>query len=163
MESLRLSKYAAHPDILMAECVRTFATVTFPASLLLKREEIETGKASGRSIIAAVYHAKGEGRKTFTEAPFDLLYGFRGAAHEVDLYSPFEMLRFWRMERVLPPTAHTKQPTAEWTKEGRLYLERCRAAKEAPHWQAGVHYTVIAGADRILLPDLPVLHGLRHK
>ena len=32
---------------------------------LLKREEVETLKVSGKSIIAAVHHNKGEGRKTF--------------------------------------------------------------------------------------------------
>ena len=34
-------------DALMAECIRTFPTVTFPAMLLLRREEAETGKGSG--------------------------------------------------------------------------------------------------------------------
>ena len=54
MESLNLSVNAAHPDVLKAECMRTFSTVTFPAVLLPKREEIETLKVSGRSITAAV-------------------------------------------------------------------------------------------------------------
>ena len=35
VESLNLSAHAANPDYLGAECMRTFATVTFPASLLL--------------------------------------------------------------------------------------------------------------------------------
>ena len=107
----------------MSECIRTFPTVTFPAALILKREEIETLKVSGRSIIAAVYHNKGEGRKTFTDPPFDLLYGLRDKNHVVDLLSPFEMLRYWRMERVLPPTKHDEHPTAEWTDEGRRYIK----------------------------------------
>ena len=34
-------------DILAAECIRTFPTVTFPATLLLKREEAETNKLRG--------------------------------------------------------------------------------------------------------------------
>ena len=83
VESLNLSVHASHPDVLKAECMRTFPTVVFPASLLLKREEVETCKVVGRSIISAVHHGKGEGRKTFTEAPFDLLYGFRGKSYEV--------------------------------------------------------------------------------
>ena len=45
VEGINLSLHAAHPDILMAECVRTFPTVRFPANELLKREEIETLKA----------------------------------------------------------------------------------------------------------------------
>ena len=42
VESVNLSLCADHSDVLMAECIRTFPTVTFPASLLLKREEVET-------------------------------------------------------------------------------------------------------------------------
>ena len=103
VESLNLSTYASHPDVLGAECMRTFATVTFPASLLLKREEIETLKVPGRSIIACVHNGQEDGRKTWLEAPFDLMYGFRGKRYVVDLLSPLEMPRYWRMEKVFPP------------------------------------------------------------
>ena len=106
--------------------------VTFPANLLLKREEIETGKNNGPSIIMAIHHNKGYGRKTFLEAPFDLLYGFRGSTYAVDLYSPYEMLRFWMMERVLPPKQDTDSPTSRWTEEGRSYQQRCNKRKK-PH------------------------------
>ena len=133
VESLNLSVNAAHPDILKAECIRTFPTVAFPVALLLKREEVETLKVSGRSIIPAVYHGKGEGRKTFTDPPFDLLYGFRGKKHQVDLFSPFEMLRGWRMEKVLPPTKRDEHTTAEWTDEGKRYMKECISAKVTPH------------------------------
>ena len=62
VESLNLSLHADHTDVLSAECVRTFPTVTFPATLLLRREEVETLKVPGRSVIAAVYHGKGSAR-----------------------------------------------------------------------------------------------------
>ena len=164
VEGLNLSQFADKQDYLMAECVRTFSYVTFPASMLLKREEIETGKAKGRSIIAAVYHARGDGRKTFTDAPFDLLYGFRRKEHVVDLLSPFEMLRHWEMERVLPPTAASAtNPTAAWTQAGLMYRAQCAKNKETPFWIAGEHYEVLPGKDRIVLPDLPALETLRHR
>eukprot|EP00959_Pyramimonas_sp_CCMP1952_P124790 2608944-Pyramimonas_sp.AAC.1 len=47
LESCLLSLYADHPDALMAECIRTFPSVRFPAVDLLKREEVETGKSRG--------------------------------------------------------------------------------------------------------------------
>ena len=72
-----------------AECVRTFPDIAFPASLLLKREVVETGKRSGTSIIAAIHRAGGRRKGTFVEAPFDLMYGFRGSAFESDLNSPY--------------------------------------------------------------------------
>ena len=46
VEALNLSAHAAQKDVLSAECMRTFPSVTFPANLLLKREEVETGKAT---------------------------------------------------------------------------------------------------------------------
>ena len=113
VESLNLSIHADQQDVLSAECVCTFPRMTLPASLLLKREEIETLKVTGRSVITAVYHGHAEGRKTFTDAPFDLMYGFRGASYEVDLLSPFEMLMCWSMERIVPPKAKQPEPNAE--------------------------------------------------
>ncbi len=59
LETLNLGLQAKHPDVMMAECIRSFPTVTFPASLLLKREEVETRKVSGHSVIAPLHHGKG--------------------------------------------------------------------------------------------------------
>ncbi len=38
VESLNLQLHGENQDVTTAECIRTFPTVTFPASLLLKRE-----------------------------------------------------------------------------------------------------------------------------
>ena len=163
VEALNLSTHAADTDVLSAECMRTFPTATFPASLLLKREEVETLKVEGRSIIAAVCHGKGEGKKTYMEAPFDLMYGFRGKDHVVDMMSPFEMLRYWSMEKVVPPRSGDKSSSASCTPEGLKYHSSCKAKKQSPQWEAGVHYIAVGGADRILLPDVPALGSLRHR
>ena len=105
VEGVNLSLFANHSDVLMAECIRTFPTVTFPASLLLKREEVETFTVSGASIIAALHHGHGCKARMCLEAPFDLMYGFRGSEHAVDLLTPYEMLLHYSMERILqlPP------------------------------------------------------------
>ena len=163
METLSLATHVADAVALSAEIVRTFATVTFPACLLLKGEEIETLQVAGRSIIAAVYRGTRNGRNTFMEAPFDLMYGFRGNSYVVDLFSPFEMLRYWRMEKILPPQASEEKPTSSWTREGLTYEAWCKAHRETPRWEAGVHYVALGGADRILLPDLPALGTLQHR
>ncbi len=114
-------------------------------------------------MIAAVYHGKGEGTRTFTEAPFDLMYGFRGHRREVDLFSPFEMIMHWSLERVKPPGGEEKNPSAKWTPEGLAYLSKCKLLKERPTFEAGRDYVALPGDDRILLPDLPALHSLRHR
>ena len=54
VEATNLNVNTDENDVLRAECIRTFPTVTFPATLLLKREEIETGKVAAASVIAAV-------------------------------------------------------------------------------------------------------------
>ena len=77
VENLNLAIHGDEADVLSAECIRTFPTVTFLAPVLLRREEIETQKVKGASCIVAVHHARGEGLRTWTTAPFDLMYGFR--------------------------------------------------------------------------------------
>ena len=61
VEGLNLAIHGDVPDVLSAECIRTFPCVAFPAAELLRREEIETENRPGKSIIVAVHHARGEG------------------------------------------------------------------------------------------------------
>ena len=159
VEGWNLSLHAAAQDYLRAECLRTFPTVTLPASQLLRREEVETGRTSGR-MATAMFHGKGDGRRTWTEAPVDLLYGFRGNSYNVDLLSAYEMMMHWSLERVLPPKPDEKDPTAQWTIEGITARKAAKAAKETFMPIAGVHYKVLPAEDRILLPDLPALCSL---
>ena len=112
VEGVNLSLFANHSDVLMAECIRTFPTVIFPASLLLKLEEVETLTVSGASVIAAMYHGHGSKARMYVEAPFDLMYAFRGSEHAVDLLTPYEMLLHYSMERILPPSLVSKSSRA---------------------------------------------------
>ena len=82
VETLNLATHAADADATSAECMRTFATVTFPATLLLKREEIETVQIAGQSIIAAV-HRGTRGREKY-------IYG---GAFRFDVWLPRQQLR----------------------------------------------------------------------
>ena len=54
---------------------------------------------------------------------------------------------------MLPPSNDDHDPSAEWTSEGSKYTETCKAFKETPRWEAGVHYIALDGPDRILLPQ----------
>ena len=80
----------------------------------------------------------------------------------MDLLSPYEMLLHYSIERILPPTNPRARTRAEWTEGGKKYWEECREARVRGHFKPGEHYTAIEGEDRILLPDLRNLHGLRH-
>ena len=131
VEGTNLSLHTAHADILEAECVRTFPTVRFPANELLKREETETLKQSGVSIITALHHGHGVKHRMFAEAPIDLMYGFRGNKYDVDLLSPYEMLPWWELVRIVPPTRFADCPRSEWTPAGRTYTKMCQEEKDA--------------------------------
>ena len=163
VEGINLSLHASQPDVLMGECIRTFPTVTFPATLLLKREEIETLKVSGASIIAALHHGHGQQARMYVEAPFDLMYGFRGSEESVDVLTAYEMLLHYSMQRILPPTSQDLSPRATWTAEGTAYRKTCQAQHVKPKYEAGVHYVAAPAERRILLPDVPALRGLRHR
>ena len=82
-ELLNLARHASHSDKLMAECIHTFPTVTFPPPMLLKREEIETIKVAGASIIASIHQCGGNASRSYLDMSSDLLYGFRGHVHDV--------------------------------------------------------------------------------
>ena len=164
VETTNLAIHLNKMDVLASECIRTFPTVTFAAHLLLKREEIETGKVKGTSVVAAV-HAAGSAflRRAYLEAPFDLMYGFRGVELDLQLLSPFEMLMQYSMEEVRPPNASDKNPNAILTDKGLQYMDECSKANELPRYEAGVHYQVRPGENRILLPELAALGVLRHR
>ena len=121
-------------DIISTECIRIFPNVTFPATLLLKREETETNKLSGvqkkevaiggeagPSVIVALHHGWGDKNRIYKEPPFDFLYGLRGGEACVDLLSPYEMLLHYSIERIMPPTNPQAMSRAEWTQAGKQY------------------------------------------
>jgi hypothetical protein len=174
VETTNLAEYADHPDTLMAECLRTFATVTFPAQLLLRREEVESGKTKGASVITPLHHAHGNRGRAYGEAPFDLMYGFRGRKAHVDLFSPFEMLRYWVLVKITQPNQANTSRSA-WTAAARAFkASELDKGQKKPAYVAGVHYVAVDAEDRILLPERidiedlesgkkqEVLRGLRH-
>ena len=68
----------------------------------------------------------------------------------------------WAVTRITPPGGASKETRAQWTAEGRDYLKECKLEGVRPECVPGVHYTALEDPQRILLPDLPGLRGLRH-
>ena len=98
VETTNLAVHSHCKDALAAECIRSFPTVIFSATSLLRREEVETGKAKETSIITAVHAGNSLlGKRAFQEPPLDIMYGFRGRGQGQELLSPFEMVRWWFM------------------------------------------------------------------
>ena len=80
----------------MVVCTLAWTRVCVPSGGARCEQPVE-----GVRMIAAV-HATGlpHNRRTYLEAPCDLLYGFRPGDHSVQLLSPFEMLMHWQMVEV---------------------------------------------------------------
>ena len=86
VEACNLALHGDGRDVLSAGCIRTCPSVTFPATLLLRREEVETDKVLGHTFVAAVVAGIGSRRpRAYQEAPFDLMYGFRGRGKDQEL------------------------------------------------------------------------------
>ena len=91
----------------------------------------------------------------FTDPPFDLMYGFRGHHYDVDLLSPYEMLLWWNMARIVAPTRFAENPKSEWTPLGRAYTKACQAQKQRPEYKAGIHYVAVEEEDRNFVARYP--------
>ena len=135
---VNLARYTDQKDLMKAECIRTFPTATFPASLLLRREEIENWKISGASIIIPLHANINKKHHAYLEAPFDLLYGFRGC----------EMLIHWEPKRIEAPSVSSGSSRANWTMDGIAYRKACREAKTTPQYKPGVHYIAAENENR---------------
>ena len=158
VETTHLALHANHKDKTRAECFRTFPTVTFPVAQLLSREEIENNRKGGTSAITSIRtNCKGQ---SYTDAPVDLLYGFRGKGHAVQTLSVFEMLRYWSIEKVGTPTQKPRR--SMWTFAGVSHKYYCTLNCERPKFVAGVHYVALESHNRLLVADLPRLGHLRH-
>jgi len=76
VESMNLAEYADHPDPLMAECPRSFPSVTFAAGLFLKRSEIETEAMETNTINRPMRHSHGNRGRAHLNEPVDIMYGY---------------------------------------------------------------------------------------
>ena len=114
-------------------------------------------------MIAALHDSKEQKARAYVEAPFDLLYGCRGQQDDVDLLSPYEMLRHWSLEKIIPPSA--KVPAhlqrSRLTSEGANYKKQCQRDGLRPDYQAGLHYEALPAPGRILMPAMPALRSSR--
>ena len=62
----------------------------------------------------------------------------------------------------MAPEACQSVQRAEWTEAGRAYRAACGKKGVEPKYEGGVHFQAMEETERILFPDIPALHGLRH-
>ncbi len=108
-------------DVLSAECVRTFPTVTVNAQQWFHRLEVELARCESMAVSVLVPPSrKPHARSLNSKAPWVDVYGFRPLqGTPFALLSPFEFLQFWQAEALVPPWDWLEDSRTEWTKEGR--------------------------------------------
>ena len=67
------------------------------------------------------------------------------------------------MKRTHLELVFRKLPFTVFTEAGLNYKKQCAISKVFPDYVPGVHYVAEENEDRILLPDVPALGGLRHR
>ena len=125
-------------------------------------------KAQGRSIIAALRHGGKSGKIARVNAPFDIMYGFRGSKYNVDLLSPFQMCMHWQCIEVKHPDYRCPETFktvshSQWTEAGKKFKKiQKESGKRMPEYIPGDHCVVIDKPDHIILPNIPQLGNLPH-
>ena len=136
-------------DVLKAECIITFGSVTIDGRQWMHRleEAQETRQMKDCSITTYVPPNKKPNVRTSKSRVNDFeAYGFRPMEHPWKLLSAYEFMQHWRCEPLLVPTHYSSRgepARTTWTNQGaqlakgRLYLDGKVAAKP------GVHYTAV--------------------
>ena len=104
--------------------------------------------------IVAKILAKGPqtNRRVYTQAPFDLCYGFRGRDSRVHHLSPFEMKRYWKLVEIRPPSEPARcGGDAVLTPSGAAKCRRCKDENAAFRLLEDEDYEVLAGNPRAVL------------
>ena len=122
VEEFNLCKNLREGDVLFAECVRTYATITVNAQEWLHRLEVELQPL--RAVVVGSRHVPATSRPSFrttrVRAPLVDLYGFRPLTEEFALLSPYEFVQYWEALPVAQP-GNTNKTSAT-----------------GPRWQGGI-------------------------
>ena len=156
-------------DVLFAECIRTFATVTVNAQAWLHRLELELQSRAELAAAVAVPPTRRPNKRSLrSKAPWVDLYGFRPLdGTPFSLLAPYEFLRYWQGEALTPPRRDDPAARTRWTEAGEALLADPRYHEGKLKATAGVHYVVVepaTDAEYITYPAAPahVFQELRH-
>ena len=133
-------------DVLFAECIRTFPTVSVDAQQWLHRLNVELERtAEMRVDVFVPATRKPNVRSPGSKAPMVDIYGFRDVDNTPFAFlSPFEFLQYWYAEPLLPPSwYHDSKPKTDWTEAGRLTVTKDEYKDGRLKLRGGEHYVVL--------------------
>ena len=126
-----------HPnDVLFAECIRTFSSITIDGRSWMRRlEHMERATGGAQYIDGPVQFdmdvyvpptKRPNLRTDRTNANLMDIYGFRPLRHPWKLLSVYEFLMAWRAEPFLVPSYYTNKgvtPMTVWTDKGKALIK----------------------------------------
>ena len=156
-------------DVLFAECIRTFSTVSINAQQWMHRLELELQRRPTLAVAVTVPPTRRPNKRSVrSKAPWVDLYGFRPLGRQPLAHlAPYEFLMYWCGEALVPPVRNDPAPRTRWTEEG-VKLQADSKYKEGKRKAVpGVHYVVLepgAADDYVTFPRTPVdvFGELRH-
>ena len=132
-------------DVLFAECVRTFSTVSVNAQQWFHRLAVEQERLQEMQVSTVVPPTrKPNARSLRSKAPWVDIYGFRPLDDTpFSRLSPFEFLQYWNGEALAPPWEWNDSGRTEWTDDGALALDNGDFRSGKTKVLPGVHYVVV--------------------
>ena len=136
-EEWNLATFAHEQDVMNAEYMRTYMSVTFPGGQLVQRLDDEMQRQEQRVMLKMLPSQKMQEKMSDDDVMlkhYPDLYGFRGKLPEnKDVYylNPWEFLMLWDVQRLPPPNKkpwmisaeeHQAVPLSVWLEEGKYQL-----------------------------------------
>ena len=152
-ETFNLCRNLRARDVLFAECIRTFDSMTIDGRSWLYRLENQssTQLLSQHTLQTYVPPSRRPHIRPANAKPVDMdIYGFRPLTFPWKLLSPYEFLMRWRGEALLAPTEYYNRDIpakTKWTQAG-FALVKSTAYKEGKLVaKPGIHYVVVEPED----------------
>ena len=146
VEGYNLATNLRASDVLFAECIRTFPTAGIDAQQWLHKLEVELGRNGEMRVDVFVPVTRRPNvRSRWSKAPMVDIYGYRSLeSTPFALLSPFEFIRYWEAEPLLPPSwYHDTEPKTMWTSEGKIAQNTHQYRDGKLKLRAGMHFRVI--------------------
>ena len=174
VEVFNLARNLHARDVLFAECIRSFTSVTIDGQSWVHRflTSQHDKKLEQSSLETYVPPTRKPNVRTDRVRANDFeVYGFRPQVQPWKYLSVYEFLRYWQAEPLLTPTYYENRkirPRTKWTEEGFKLKKSTEYKREKVKAKPGVHYEAVdkdAGSDEyFLFPSYPadIYRYLRH-
>lgn len=172
VEVFNLCRNLREGDVLFAECIRTFSSMTLDGRAWMQRLEVYhmPSKYNASSLQEFVPPTRKPNVKSAHARPSEIdVYGYRPLQHPWLYLSVYEFHRSWLAEPLLVPSYYENkgmQARTEWTEEGLQLIKSKAYRNNEIVAKPGLHYEVLPPSDDsyVLFPESPanIYKNFRH-